>query len=548
MLKQLNRKGILALACVISIFSMSVCAFAKPDWPLDTGCQSEAGIVMDLDSGAVLFAQNIHVQEYPASITKLLTALVVVENASMDEQVTFSHDAVYNVESGSGNKLQLEEGDVLSVKDCLYVMLLQSSNQAANALAEHVGGSREAFADMMNEKAASLGCRESHFVNPSGLNDPEQLTSAYDMAQIGAAVFGNPTLLEICSTTSATLPPTINNPNGRTYSMEHKLVVTGDSSDENYYPSAVAGKTGYTSLAGQTLVTYAEQDGRRQVAVTLKSTQRTHYSDTKTILDFGFARFKNVSVAENETDYVTGEEPVTIGDETYSPSDLYLDEKAVVTLPNDAQFSDADKYLQTEIPASHPEGAVARIIYTYNDRQIGVAWVYSTKAASAPVSAEDGTDNETAGSENTTDAAKTGTSSTADKEKKPLKLTKATYIAAGAGVVVLLIAAAVIWFMIQRKQEEERMRVLREKRRKRLADMGCSEEEFERLVNERKNALRERTMPEPDDDDGSGDEVSDHSEDLPEEYPDDEYDSWEDEHEDDLDDPDEKEDVPGEDR
>lgn len=547
MLKQLKRKGILALACVISIFSMSVCAFAKPDWPLDTGCQSEAGIVMDLDSGAVLFAQNIHVQEYPASITKLLTALVVVENASMDEQVTFSHDAVYNVESGSGNKLQLEEGDVLSVKDCLYVMLLQSSNQAANALAEHVGGSREAFADMMNEKAASLGCRESHFVNPSGLNDPEQLTSAYDMAQIGAAVFGNPTLLEICSTTSATLPPTINNPNGRTYSMEHKLVVTGDSSDENYYPSAVAGKTGYTSLAGQTLVTYAEQDGRRQVAVTLKSTQRTHYSDTKTILDFGFARFKNVSVAENETDYVTGEEPVTIGDETYSPSDLYLDEKAVVTLPNDAKFSDADKYLQTEIPASHPEGAVGRIIYTYNDRQIGVAWVYSTKAASAPVSAEDGTDNETAGSENTTDAAKTGTSSTADKEKKPLKLTKATYIAAGAGVVVLLIAAAVIWFMIQRKQEEERMRVLREKRRKRLADMGCSEEEFERLVNERKNALRERTMPEPDDD-GSGDEVSDHSEDLPEEYPDDEYDSWEDEHEDDLDDPDEKEDVPGEDR
>ena len=548
MLKQLKRKGILALACVISIFSMSVCAFAKPDWPLDTGCQSEAGIVMDLDSGAVLFAQNIHVQEYPASITKLLTALVVVENASMDEQVTFSHDAVYNVESGSGNKLQLEEGDVLSVKDCLYVMLLQSSNQAANALAEHVGGSRETFADMMNEKAASLGCRESHFVNPSGLNDPEQLTSAYDMAQIGAAVFGNPTLLEICSTTSATLPPTINNPNGRTYSMEHKLVVTGDSSDENYYPSAVAGKTGYTSLAGQTLVTYAEQDGRRQVAVTLKSTQRTHYSDTKTLLDFGFARFKNVSVAENETDYVTGEEPVTIGDETYSPSDLYLDEKAVVTLPNDAQFSDADKYLQTEIPASHPEGAVARIIYTYNDRQIGVAWVYSTKAASAPVSAEDGTDNETAGSENTTDAAKTGTSSTADKEKKPLKLTKATYIAAGAGVVVLLIAAAVIWFMIQRKQEEERMRVLREKRRKRLADMGCSEEEFERLVNERKNALRERTMSEPDENDGSGDEVSDHSEDLSEEYPDDEYDSWEDEHEDDLDDPDEKEDVPGEDR
>ena len=142
------------------------------------------------------------------------------------------------------------------------------------------------------------------------------------MAQIGAAVFGNPTLLEICSTTSATLPPTINNPNGRTYSMEHKLVVTGDSSDENYYPSAVAGKRVILPWQVRPLLLMQRQDGRRQVAVTLKSTQRTHYSDTKTILDFGFARLKNVSVAENETDYVTGEEPVTIGDETYSPSDL----------------------------------------------------------------------------------------------------------------------------------------------------------------------------------------------------------------------------------
>ena len=507
MLKQLKRMGLLALTCAVSLFTMSLCAFAKPDWPLDTGCQSEAGIVMDMDSGAVLFAQNIHVQEYPASITKLLTGLVVVENASMDDQVTFSHDAVYNVEDGSGNKLQLEEGDVLSVKDCLYVMLLQSSNQAANALAEHVAGSREAFADMMNEKAASLGCRESHFVNPSGLNDPEQLTSAYDMAQIGAAVFNNQTLLEICSSTSATLPPTINNPNGRTYSMEHKLVVTDNSDDENYYPSAVAGKTGYTSLAGQTLVTYAEQNGRRQVAVTLKSTQRTHYSDTKTILEFGFARFKNVSVAENETNYVTGDEPVTIGDVSYEPSDLYLDEKAVITLPNDAQFSDADQYLQTEIPASHPEGAVGRIIYTYNDRQIGVAWVYSKTVVSAAAVSEESSEN----TEMTESTASTGTDTTdsntngtpsdvndGKKDKKPLELTRGTWIAVGIGAAILLVVLIISWIMLQRKKEEERMRILREKRRKRLADIGCSEEEFERLVNERKNALRERPLPEPD--------------------------------------------------
>ena len=366
-----------------------------------------------------------------------------------------------------------------------------------------MAGSREAFAGMMNETAASLGCRESHFVNPSGLNDPEQLTSAYDMAQIGSAVFNNPALLEICSSTSATLPPTINNPNGRTYYMEHKLVVTDNSEDENYYPSAVAGKTGYTSLAGQTLVTYAKQDDRRQVAVTLKSTQRTHYSDTKTILDFGFARFKNVSVAENETAYVTGDDPVTIGDTAYKPSDLYLDEKAVITLPNDAQFSDADQYLQTEIPASHPEGAVGRLIYTYNDRQIGVAWLYSTNAVSAAASDEssESTENTDPAETNTTDDNKNGTPSDvkdAKKDKKPLKLTKGAWITVGIVAAVLLVVLLISWIMIQRKKEEERMRILREKRRKRLADMGCSEEEFERLVNERKNALKERPLPEPD--------------------------------------------------
>ena len=177
------------ITSLIMVFSMAtITAFAKPDWPIDTGIQSEAGIVMDMDSGAVLFAQNIHEQKIPASITKLLTALVVIENTNdLDAPVTFSHDAIYNVESGAGNKFNLEEGDVLSVRQCLYAMLLQSSNQSANALAEYVAGSRQAFVDMMNQRIAELGCNESHFANPSGLNDDTQRTTAYDMAIIGPA-------------------------------------------------------------------------------------------------------------------------------------------------------------------------------------------------------------------------------------------------------------------------------------------------------------------------------------------------------------------------
>ena len=475
----------LALSCSLTAFPV----FAKPDWPADTGVQSEAGIVMDMDSGAVLFAQNIHVQLPPASITKLLTALVVAEHASMDEQVTFSHDAVYNVESGSGNKLGLEEGDVLSVKDSLSVMLLQSSNQAANALAEHVAGSREAFADMMNEKAEALGCRESNFENPSGLNDEAQLTSAYDMALIGAAAFSDPEILEICSAKKATLPPTKNNTEGRTYSLEHKLVVTEDGTSEYYYPEAVAGKTGYTSLAGQTLVTYAVKDDRRQVAVTLKSTQKTHYSDTKTILDFCFAKFKNVNVAENETHYITGEEPVEINGVSYLPSELYLDDTAVITLPNDAEFGDADQYLQTEIPENHPEGAVGRIIYSYNDRQIGVAWLYTTKALSSAAEPSQEAPEQTDPS-----------SSKEPSEKKGISLPDGRLIAGAGAAVLLLIAVCGIYAAVQQRKEKERLARMKERRRKRLEEMGCSQDEFERLLNERKAALGKRTAnDEPED-------------------------------------------------
>ena len=116
-----------------------------PAWPGDVGIVAGAGIVIDADSKAVLFGQQIHVPYPPASILKLLTALVVVENCEMDEMVTFSYDAIHNLEAGAGNKLSLAEGDQISVEDCLHMMVLISSNQSANALAEHVGGSRQSW-------------------------------------------------------------------------------------------------------------------------------------------------------------------------------------------------------------------------------------------------------------------------------------------------------------------------------------------------------------------------------------------------------------------
>lgn len=494
-MKRLRRLLISLMITALMAAGMPMTAFAKPDWPSDTGIESEAGIVMDADSGAVLFGQNIHVQKAPASITKILTALVVIENSSLDDTVTFSHDAVYNVEDGSGNKNAIEEGDTLSVRDCLYLLLMRSSNQAANALAEHVGGSRDGFVKMMNEKTAELGCENSHFANPSGLNDDTQLTSVYDMALIASAAYKNDTLLTISEDKSYRLPATKNNPDGVTIQPEHKLLITTDTESPNYYPYAVAGKTGYTSVAGQTLVTYAIKDDRRQIAVTMKSTQATHYQDTIALLDFGFLRFENVNISENETAYTSGDQPVQIGDNSYQPSDLSMDTSAVITIPKDASFADAEKTVVTDLPEDAPQGAVALLSYKYNDRKIGQVYLISASAAEAEANGEAASDDGNTASDPA--ASNTGASGKSKQAKSSFHLTLPklpkvsvrTVLIVVVSVLLAAACAALVWLFYRRHQEEKRRQEDRRKRRRqRLQEIGCSQEEFEKLLEKRMGA------------------------------------------------------------
>ena len=253
--------------------------------------ESSAAVVMDMDSGEILYQKNENEKYYPASIVKLLTALVTAENVQPDATVVFSHDAVYGVEEGSGNPLQLEAGDKLTVEDCMYAMILESSNQASNALAEYVAGSNEKFAQLMNEEAVNLGCKNSNFVNPSGLNDKEQQVTASDMALIARAALRNPTVREIASAKTWRLSPTLNNVDGITLQMEHQLL----NGDQYSYAYAFAGKTGYTEAAGNTLVTAASKEGEEILSVVLKS-DMTHYKDTIKLLNYGFSVLENPSV------------------------------------------------------------------------------------------------------------------------------------------------------------------------------------------------------------------------------------------------------------
>ncbi len=435
----------------------------KQDWPSDTEIVAEAGIVIDMDSGTVLFGKQIHIPLPPASIAKLLTALVVAEHCSMDEMVTFSHDAVYNMEPGSGNKLSLEEGDQISVEDCLHLLLLLSSNQCANALAEHVAGSREAFVEMMNQKIAEIGCSESHFANPSGLNDENQYVSAYDMAFIAAEAFRNETVLRVSSTRRYRVGSTINNPEGANISMEHRILMAENSGSEFYCEGALAGKTGYTSIAGNTLVTYARRGDRNLISVILRGSQPQYYIDGKTILNFGFASFKNESI-ENQETFMREREEVEIEGTAYPMSRLRLDE-AVVTLPADAEFADAERTLRTELPAGHPEGAVAMLEYTYNERKIGSAYIYDMELEAELAARATGEAEETTGDIKNDDAEMgdqnaSGPESVREQENNSFSRGEGNFSLKPEYIVVLaavLACAGAVTFWTVRKKRQEKL-------------------------------------------------------------------------------------------
>jgi len=480
--------GILAMC---QVFAMT--AYAKPEWPRDTGIQAEAGALMDVDSKTIIFGQNSHVEYPPASITKILTALVVLEHVEdLSEMVTFSETAMLSVEADSGNKMSLEIGDTMTVEDALHALLLQSVNQSANALAEHVAGSIPAFVDMMNEKLVELGCQESHFENPSGLNGETQNVSAYDMCLIASAAYSNEKLLEISSTKSYKTGALINHPEGYTVNQEHRLVITEDTDSPYYCPEAVAGKTGYLLKAGNTLVTYAEKDGRRLVSVILKGSPRQYFVDGKELLRFGFADFYNVNIAENETNYVTGETAVELNGKSYQPSELMIEADRVITLPKDAVFADAELTL-AEMPADHPENAVGLLQYVYNERKIGQAYLL-LKDWTAPVEeTEMAVPEETQAAEVTEtdaedEAAVDVKADAAADEKEPVKINFPVIPVLAVLILAAAAGGAYYWISKERKREAEAAAKRRERRRQRLLEEGAgAEDEFNRLLEEKRN-------------------------------------------------------------
>lgn len=359
---------LLSVVCCSALMSGSPVFAAPKSWPTGPSIQGEAAVVMDVASGTVLYEKNSHRQLYPASITKILTALLAIEGSRMDEQVTFSYNAVHRTE-GSGIWRDVDE--VMTMEQCLYALMLNSANECAYAIAEHVGGTYEDFIKQMNERAEVLGCTDTHFNNPHGLPDEAHYTSCYDMALIAREAIQNETFRQITGRKQYQIPPTNKHPDEITYLRNHhKMLFKGE---KYYYEYCIGGKTGYTDAAGNTLVTYAEKDGLTLVCVTMKEKTTCQYEDSLKLLKYCFENFTAYNIAENLTD-TSG---ATAAEVEYLPvgSVADIDREASVVLPQGVEFSEA---VQEVVYDEQKENVAGTLQYTYAGRVVGAADIVLT--------------------------------------------------------------------------------------------------------------------------------------------------------------------------
>lgn len=262
-------------------------------WPQAADIASDTGILMDADTGTVLFDKGGDQQRYPASITKIMTLLVAVENSSMDEQVTFTETGVRNVAADSSN-INSKVGEVMTMQDCLHALMIISANDAAAQIAEHVGGTEQNFIDMMNQRAAEIGCTNTHFANSSGLPDENHYSSAKDMALIFREGLKNKDFRSVIGDADYTIQPTNMTSDKRVMHTHHPMFAP---ESDIYYPGCIGGKTGFTNLAAHTLVTTVEQNGTTYIAVVMHGVElSTCCLDSKALFDYGFGNFTKTAV------------------------------------------------------------------------------------------------------------------------------------------------------------------------------------------------------------------------------------------------------------
>lgn len=343
----LLKKYFLVFLCIIfafSFFSVSVSG-------VSLGISASAAVVMVAQTGEVLYEHNAHKQRSMASTTKIMTALLALENADLKEEITVKEDEL-KVE---GTSMGLLVGDKVTYEGLVYGMLLQSGNDAANVTAVKLGGTTEKFIGMMNKRAREIGMKNTNFVTPSGLDDEEHYSTAYDMALLGSVAIQNADFRYIASQKQAVVYYG-NPPYRRTLTNHNKML--------RYYDGCIGLKTGFTKKSGRCLVTAAERDGVVIVAVTLNAPN--DWNDHKILLDYGFSKVEN-----RELDNDTSSLMISVVGGKKTSVSVAPQNKAYVDVNEDMSGVSVDYLLDSFIYAPVKKGdAVGKIIYSINSKQV----------------------------------------------------------------------------------------------------------------------------------------------------------------------------------
>lgn len=376
------RNYILIILYTILIILPSTTAHAEPlndfSWPEAPSVYAEGAIVMEASTGLILYSKNIDTAYYPASTTKILTTLIALENSSLNETVTFSKNAVYDVELDS-SRIGIDVGEELTMKECLYGIMLASANEVSYAVAEHVGGSIENFAKMMNEKAKSLGCTNSNFTNPHGLPDENHYTSTRDLALITRAAMQNETFRKITGTRTFKIAANNKQSEPRWIANHHRFILKQDY----FYNDCIGGKTGYTSKAKYSLVSIAKRDDLELICVVMKDDSFEHqYTDTQKLLNYGFDNFsvQNVAALDQQdalkkSNFFTKYNILLSGNN----SPISIDPSGYIVIPNGLQLNDISRTIiyhtgNEESPSqASKENIIGNISYDFNGLHLGGA-------------------------------------------------------------------------------------------------------------------------------------------------------------------------------
>ena len=324
-------------------------------------------ILAETNTGRILYERAADEKIYPASLTKLMTAILVVENCELDEIVTVSENAILSVPTGYVNS-NLQVGEELTVEDLLYVMLIPSANDAANALAEHVGGNIESFSTMMNSRAKELGCTGSNFTNPSGLHEEEHYTTTRDLMLISQKAISYELIEKVVGRTSYTLPST------NKYTGEKRIFTTTnymirESLKKYYCDYCIGGKTGYTGEAKNCVVEFIKKDGIELLAIVMGENAKVKgqkFLDTKEMFEYVFKNYDNIDVAQKDKTYET----IKINNGTKETRNLEVLYKENINIIKD---KDSTKDIQkdfeyTNVKAPIQKGdVVGKITYTYDE-------------------------------------------------------------------------------------------------------------------------------------------------------------------------------------